>query len=189
MPTFPIKTRVFGPCDLHICLRVFRWSQLRCFSLGDSQRGRGPLAFFLRPLIAILAAVGRRGSRVSDGSPSHWSSSDRTLGYASPRREFSNEKHRSCDNRKHVKIRIYWPWVVIHAENIDLQFSKIFKNCVRLTLSGLGTVTGTTGHVFRVILHPILSKSDGYGPTFEGWLCLRPSKHTTTKNWYKSARA
>jgi hypothetical protein len=39
------------------------------------------------------------------------------------------------------------------------------KTDLRLTFSGLGNMTGTTGHVFALILHPVSYKSDGYGPT------------------------
>jgi hypothetical protein len=47
------------------------------------------------------------------------------------------------------------------------------KNYIHLTVSGLGSMTGTTGHAFPLIVHPISSKSDGYGPTFKGFLVLR----------------
>jgi hypothetical protein len=64
---------------------------------------------------------------------------------------------------------------ILHFMNI----SKIFKHCIRLTVSGLGAMIGTTGHVFPSILHYIPSKSDGYRPTFEGfcvcWFLLKPN--------------
>jgi hypothetical protein len=34
-------------------------------------------------------------------------------------------------------------------------------------------VTGTTGRVFLLVLHPISSKSDGYGPTLKCVLILK----------------
>jgi hypothetical protein len=46
-----------------------------------------------------------------------------------------------------------------------LQFSNIFENYIHLTVSGLGTITGTTGHVFPLMLHAVSCKSDGYRPT------------------------
>jgi hypothetical protein len=48
-----------------------------------------------------------------------------------------------------------------------LQFSKIQQKRYSFDVSGHGTMTGTTRHVFPLILHPISSKSDGYGPTFK----------------------
>jgi hypothetical protein len=60
------------------------------------------------------------------------------------------------------------------------QFSKIIRNCFRSMFSGLGTMTGTTRHVFPLILHPISSKSDGYRPTFEGLLVFRILLKTNT---------
>jgi hypothetical protein len=59
------------------------------------------------------------------------------------------------------------------------QFSKIIKNGM-LTVSGLGTVTGTTGRVFQLVLHHISCKSDGCGSTFEGFVLCRFSLNKNT---------
>jgi hypothetical protein len=51
--------------------------------------------------------------------------------------------------------------------------TQILKHGLRLTFSGLGSVTRTTGRVFLLVLHPISCKSDGYGRTFGGFFGLR----------------
>jgi hypothetical protein len=53
---------------------------------------------------------------------------------------------------------------------------KICKNWIHLTVSDLGTMTRTTGHVLPLILQPLVCKADGYGPAFEGLLALRKQK-------------
>jgi hypothetical protein len=62
---------------------------------------------------------------------------------------------------------VYRKWVYSTWQYSLTRFSNIFKNSIHLPFSGLGTMTGTTGHVFPFLLHPISSKSDGCGPTFE----------------------
>jgi hypothetical protein len=52
-----------------------------------------------------------------------------------------------------------------------LLFSNIFKIHIHLAFSSLGAMTGTTGHVFLLVLHPISCKSGGCRPTVEG-LCV-----------------
>jgi hypothetical protein len=55
-----------------------------------------------------------------------------------------------------------------------LSFQKKKKNdrCIHLTVSGLDTITGTTGYVFLLICFPASSKSEEHGPSFEGVLRL-----------------
>jgi hypothetical protein len=62
---------------------------------------------------------------------------------------------------------VYSIWHVLLTIS-NFQFSNIIKNNIHLTVSGLGAMTGTTGRVFPLILHPISCKSDGYGFIFEG---------------------
>jgi hypothetical protein len=54
----------------------------------------------------------------------------------------------------------------------NFEISEILKNDLRLTVSGLGAVTGTTGRVFLLISHPISSTSEGYEPTLNMFLVL-----------------
>jgi hypothetical protein len=58
-------------------------------------------------------------------------------------------------------------------------------NYLRLTFSGLGSVTGTTGRVVPLSSHLPSSKSDGYEPTLKDVLVLqifRKPKHMRSKH-------
>jgi hypothetical protein len=48
----------------------------------------------------------------------------------------------------------------------------MIKHDIHLTVSGLGSMTGTTERVFPFVLHSISCESDGYGRTFEGFVVL-----------------
>jgi hypothetical protein len=73
-----------------------------------------------------------------------------------------------------IRKLVYSKWVYnnLHfAQQISIlpcsRIPTILKNDVRLTCSGLGSVTGTTGRVFPLVLHPISCKFDGYEPTLK----------------------
>jgi hypothetical protein len=69
-----------------------------------------------------------------------------------------------CATNMHIA-----PWTCTYMllympKILMFQLSKINRNYNHLAISGLGTMTGTTGRVSPLILHPVPSTSNAYRP-------------------------